>query len=490
MRCPGISRSFELLHDEGACVIGNVAALNGTFLAVGYCLLASALRGLPVLAWPTFAGLALLIGAASSGVTLCTLAVSGLRTGLATFTVVAGTLAVAGVLAAMLLPDRHLQAIRFRIVTPGHQRLGDAVLGSAAATFVAGVCVVTVFAAFRSSPWLNDAYTFWLPKGLVLSAHGLDERLFTGTDLYVGFANPEYPLWWSIVGGLEMDLGGRIDLRAVNAQIAILLAAFIASIARLLWGRVRPPILWIALAILVVSPELLHQTQSGVADVPLAVYLALAVLAAALWLTTGERFFVGVAAVAAAAAASIKVEGTPQLIVLVALPTLLVWPIVRRRGAVLLTALVAAWATSVPWLVWRALHDVPSAFSLRNAIDPGYLVDRAARISPSAEAVATSLAGRDWPLIVPVFFALTILGFVFERRALWLLPAGVFGACFALWVWTYWAGSIPLDFWLETSAYRVVDGLLLATAVMIPLMAERLVRVFGTALSTRRSGTA
>jgi hypothetical protein len=473
-----------LLEIEVDSMIAGVAALNGIFLAVGYCLLASALRGLPVLVWPTFAGLALLIGAASSVVTLCMLAVFGLRTDLATFTGVAGTLAAAGMLPAMLFPDRRLSPIRFRSVTPEHRRLG-AIVGSAVGTFVAGVCAATVFAAFRSSPWLNDAYNFWLPKGLLLSAHGLDERLLIGSDLLIGFPHPDYPLWWSIVGGLEMGLGGR-DLRALNAEIAILLTAFIASIARLLWGRVRTPILWVALAALVVSPELLRQTQSGGADVPLAVYLAIGVLAAALWLTTGEGFFVGIAAVGAGAAASIKVEGTPQLVVLVVLPTLLVLPIVRRRGAVLLAALATGWATSVPWLVWRALHDVPSDFSLRNALDPGYLVDRVARLGPSAEAVAGNLVGRDWPLIVPIFFALTILGFLLERHALWLVPAGVFGACFGFWVWTYWAGSIRLDWWLATSAYRVVDSLLLATAVMIPLMADRLVSVFGTPRSIRR----
>jgi hypothetical protein len=80
-------------------------------------------------------------------------------------------------------------------------------------------------------------------------------------------------------------------------------------------------------------------------------------------------------------------------------------------------------------------------------------------------------------MIVPLFLALTVVGLVFERRVLWLLPAAVFAASFAMWVWTYWAGSLPLDFWLSTSAYRVVDALLLATALMIPLMAERLMRL-------------
>jgi 4-amino-4-deoxy-L-arabinose transferase-like glycosyltransferase len=384
------------------------------------------------------------------------------------------------------VPSRRLQVIRFRIVPPGPEGLG-AIFGSAGAAFVAGTCVLTVFAAFRSTPWLNDAWTFWLPKGLLLSGHGLDQRPFAQTDLYAGFANPDYPLWWSVLGGLEMDFVGRVDLRALNAEIAILLAAFVASVARLLWGRVQPWIVWAALLVLVISAELLHQTQSGGADVPLALYLALAVLAGTLWLTSGAGFFLALAAVTAAAAASIKVEGAPQLALLVAVPALLVWRTLRWRSVALVGVLVAAWVTSVPWLVWRALHAVDSDFSLRNGLDPGYLADRAGRVGTSAHVVTSSLVGRDWPLIVPLFFALTIIGVILERRPLWLVPAAAFGVCFAFWVWTYWAGSIPLDFWLQTSAYRVVDGLLLAVAVTIPLMAQQLVNVLAERRFVRRS---
>lgn len=55
-----------------------------------------------------------------------------------------------------------------------------------------------------------------------------------------------------------MDFVGRVDLRALNAEIAILLAAFVASVARLLWGRVQPWIVWMALLVIVISAELLH----------------------------------------------------------------------------------------------------------------------------------------------------------------------------------------------------------------------------------------
>ena len=206
--------------------------------------------------WASFAGLAVLIGAASIGVVMCALAVFGAQLGVQTLAVVAGALGAAGVAIAFVVPKRHLDGIRFPIV--GAQRGGSAgaTVEAAAATIVACVCVLTVFAAFRSSPWLNDSYSFWLPKGLLLAGNGLDERWFTESDRYFGFIHADYPLWWSIVSGVEMQLVGSVDLRVMNALTAVLLVAFVASAARLLWGRVRPWIVWVSLALLVVSPEL------------------------------------------------------------------------------------------------------------------------------------------------------------------------------------------------------------------------------------------
>jgi hypothetical protein len=56
----------------------------------------------------------------------------------------------------------------------------------------------------------------------------------------------------------------------------------------------------------------------------------------------------------------------------------------------------------------------------------------------------------------------------------WLAPPIIVLSGFAYLVWIYWAGSIELRFWLDTSAYRTVDSVVLAAAVTLPVVAERL----------------
>src|ERR687898_529516 len=79
--------------------------------------------------------------------------------------------------------------------------------------------------------------------GVLLAAHALDERLFAPNGTYVFFEVPDYPLWWSTVAALGVRFVGDVDVRVLDAQLAILLVAFAATIARLLWGRVRPWVL-------------------------------------------------------------------------------------------------------------------------------------------------------------------------------------------------------------------------------------------------------
>jgi hypothetical protein len=74
------------------------------------------------------------------------------------------------------------------------------------------------------------------------------------------------------------------------------------------------------------------------------------------------------------------------------------------------------------------------------------------------------------PLLVVVSVGLAIR----ERRVEWLGPAAMVAVGWGLLVWIYWAGTIELTFWLETFAYRVVAPIVLAEAVTLPLVVERL----------------
>src|SRR5204863_9223527 len=181
-----------------------------------------------------------------------------------------------------------------------------------------------------------------LPTGRALDTVGLDPQLWRpDPSLHMVFGNdyeslyfirPDNPLWWSVVLTLVMRVVGAVDMRAVNVQLAFLLVAFVGATGRLLWGWVRPWLLFPGLLLLLSAPELLRQAQGGDADVPLAIYLALAVLATVGWLAERSRFALVLAFVFGAAAIQIKSEGVLELVLDLAIVSILAW---RARRALL-----------------------------------------------------------------------------------------------------------------------------------------------------------
>jgi hypothetical protein len=92
------------------------------------------------------------------------------------------------------------------------------------------------------------------------------------------------------------------------------------------------------------------------------------------------------------------------------------------------------------------------------------------------------LGPRGWFVAVPLLAAASLTVAIRERRLAWLAPPAMVATAFALLVWIYWAGSVELTFWLNTSANRVVDSVMLATAVALPLIMEHLVRTWSPSL--------
>jgi hypothetical protein len=455
-------------------LIGGVVWLNLVFIVVGYCALLAFLRGRPVATWATFAGVALLVGAGLTGIVLSGLAVAGSAISLPVFGTTAAVLAIAG-LGVGTHPSMSRADIRFQAPAARTGSVVESCIAAVAAGAIVAVCCLVVVAGFRASPWLDDAWTFWLPKGVELSRSGLDERVFLPNTDFASFTNPHYPLWWSIVGGLDVAAVGRIDLRALDAQLAVLYIAFAAAATRLLWGRVRPAILLPAMLLAAAAPELVAQTESGGADVPLAIYVATAVMAAALWLQRREPLFLALAFVFVGTALNTKDEATGLVVVLLLVAGCFAWVQSPRRFALLLGAVAAAFATVAPWFVWIGLHGVGSEAVGTEAFNPAHLWEQRARLGPAAHAVAHQmLQPRGWFLAVPLLIVTSIALAIRERRGAWLAPPVMVAAGTALLVWIYWAGSIEVTYWLDTSAYRVVDSVALAAAVALPLVAERL----------------
>jgi hypothetical protein len=449
-------------------LVPGVVLVNALLLAVGYALLAPFLRGRGASVVASYAGVALLVGAGLVGVTLFLVTIAGAAASPVALLLVSAVLGAIGIATAFLVKPQPV-----REVAPAPVGL----VATAAAYGVAALSALALVGGFRSSPWLDDAWGIWLPKGVVLARDGLDTRVFAPNGTYLHFDVLDYPLWWSVLTGLDVRFVGSIDVRVMDAQLAILAVAFLAAAARLLSGTIRPWLLWPSLLLVAASPDFFRHAQGGMADLPLAVYVGLFAVACVAWLATGERLHLLLAFVGAATALALKSEGAPQVLLVLGVATGLGAIYARRRVPALIAVTAAAAATLVPWLVWRADHGIHDRLPLSDALDPTYLADRAGRIGPSASGVAERLLDpTNWLLLVPLAVALGLVGFVRERKAFWLAAPIVVGIGFVFWVWVYWASRDEVHFLVRTSAYRVVDALVLISALAVPLEAELLAR--------------
>jgi hypothetical protein len=454
-------------------MIAGVVLVNVAAAVVGYAFLRPATRSLVTLA--SYLGLAILVGTGAIFVMLGVLAPLGLRIGLGAFFVTTVGLAAAGILARRRFRAEP-QAAR-----PPSTLLEDVVV-TVSAFALAALTVMVLVGGFRSVPWLDDTWYFWLPKGRALDQIGLDPSLWRPDPHFTAsygdgqetlrFIRPDNPLWFSMLLERVVPSGARFDFRAANVEMAVLLVSFVGATARLLWGRVRPVVLLPVLLLVFAAPELLRQGQGGAADVPLAIYLALALLSAAGWLAERKPIALLLLFVCSSAAVAIKTEGLFELPLFLAILSLFAW----RAGRALLplwATCAAAVATTVPWLVWRSLHGVSNVFSVRDALSPSYLGDRTDLLRSAADILGHDFTSiRQWSLILPLTIILGAAAAFRDRRVVWLAPAAGLLASYALFVWVSWADPEG-SFRLIASAYRYVTPPLVTAGVFLPILAEK-----------------
>jgi hypothetical protein len=462
-------------------LIVGTAGLNLVFVAVGYALLAPVIRGSSVRGWLSYAGVALLVGVAVTGVALCGAAIAGARIGPAAFAIVAAPLMAVGLAAYGRLPAR----TRTRLAhaePPAHARAGRRLDGVATVgcALLASMLCIAVIGAFRSTPWLSDVWTFWLPKGIALDKNGLDPGLWLGHGGVVEFPVPDYPLLWSIVLNLDIRFVGRVDLRAVNVQEAYLLLGFAGTIARLLWGIVRPWILWAGILFSLALPELLRHAQGGAADVPLSFYVTAALVAATAWLLRRWPLALALVGVFSAAAFSIKSESYPDTAIWLVLLTAVAWPLARRPIAAVWGAVAVGALSSAPWLAWKAEHHVANQIHLGDLFGFGYLRHHTATLHGALHTITGHFTSvREWTFVFPAFVLVGIVGAVLERRPrrrlLWLGAPAFVLVSWAMLVWLFWADREG-SFRLVYSAYRLVDVFALISALGATVGVELIIR--------------
>jgi hypothetical protein len=407
----------------------------------------------------TASGFALtyLVGLASFGVLTQLLLVAGLA--LNRVEVIALTLSLGGV---GLVRRRRTSAAR----TASPSRRGrETLLGLLAAAVLVTAGVQSLYEPL--SAW--DAWAFWIPKAKsIVLFNGLDPHFFASAP---PTTNPDYPLLLPAIEATDFRFMGSFDTQVLHFQFWLVLVAFLVALPALLRDRVRPLLLRSLVLVLACAPALALHAESAYADVPLAVFVALASVLGWRWLTLRDESALRLFAVFAAGALATKEEGRLFVAALVlSLAAVSVGDSLRRSWEPLAAGAVATLAGIVPWWTWTHLHGIHGAYRADLA-GLGRHVDR---IGPTiVSLLGHGLDPLQWLVVLPSGVAAVALASWWraDRRTAALLSSA-FLLSLGLLVLTYWATSYAFEAHLRTSADRVVIAPVLLVAVLTPVLLE------------------
>jgi hypothetical protein len=407
-----------------------------------------------------YAGLAFVLGWAATGVAASLALVGGLELSLPTVVILWGLLAGASLLLALRVRARHEQ-IATESATSGR---AAALAGCALLFAVLGALLQRVRA---SGPLHADVWGFWLPKAKAIFHTG---ELDTGLGGYTSFTHPEYPPLVPASEAIAFRFMGRDDVLLLPVQHWVLFVAFLAALAGLLAGRVRPALLWPSLASISLMPTLERLVGSSLADEPLAELFALAGVCAALWLLERDWRHAAVCGVLLAALPMTKNEGLMLALVLVAV--LAIVTAFRPWRTLVPLAAVAAFAL-VPWRAWHSVNGVrdDSDYRFGDIFDLGLLAERIERLGIALrEFPQYVLDPGRWLLAVPLALVLAALLSRRRRRLAGFCAGTIVVVCLA-YVAVFWISLPEIRFYLDASAERLSAHVAVFAAALFPLLA-------------------
>jgi hypothetical protein len=340
--------------------------------------------------------------------------------------------------------------------------------GWSRAVLVGALVVLAILAAdLAVQPvWTDDAWSIWSAKASsIVYLDGLNARYLASDSVF----NADYPL---VVPVLELVAYRFCGLpnELIPLQLGLLFLAFPFALLALLRSRVRPFLLALTVLAVSIAPTLQIQTASAVADVPLAVFFALAGVAAWLWIERGGDELLLLAGLFSAAAVGTKIEGA--LLVGILALAVSIW-VIRRQRPRGLPALIGAAvvASAMPWEIWSRVNSLGGAVSDAGGVDIEALTE-ASRLPRAAEALARELIDpTSWLALV----GLAALSILFALRR----PTARDAALFTLLVVTsalvallgvYWITPLDFDYHVETSVRRVITAPVVFAAAMAPLL--------------------
>ena len=406
---------------------------------------------------PAGLGLAYLAGVAAVGVLAQLLLLAGRPLVRTEIVALCGALFVAGLVTR--LPAKHEKRPRTDVFT---------LVGAA----LVAVFFVVLAVNLWSQPLFGwDAWQHWTPKARsFVLLDGLQADLFA-----VAPWNPDYPVLLPALEAIDFRFMG-FNTRILHLQFGLLLAGFVLSFVRLARPAVPTALLWPSLVAIVWAPALAIQTASAYADVPLAIFFALAGMFAWRWLADGDRRDLVLLALFSAAALATKMEGLVYIGALFFVATILAGRQSRGKAGAILLAGGAALVGIVPWRIWTLQHGIEGVYSsgtfLGNATDPGFLAEHVGRIPLVLGTLVFELLDpRSWLLLVPMALVATGLALRHSpRRDGAVLLLGTVAVALAGLLAIYVLSPFDVSWHLDRSAWRVVTGLVLFSAVLMPLL--------------------
>jgi hypothetical protein len=450
--------------------------LNVGFAAVGAAVVL--LAGVPRKAiWlPTVMGLAPAVGLAACGL----VATVGAMVGIDVTPATTGSLSLVALLVAVLAGRRWG---RGSIGTLSPSRSGvpglALELGCLALLAVVSVRIVRLGAATGLEAW--DGWAMWAPKAHALYVQG-DVWGPVFADRAYGMQHPEYPV---LLPALEALASGAIDrfdpsFADIEGSVAVVAFGWAA------WAILRvvvAPVLAAAVAVaLTGSAPLIANAVADYGDSVVAAFTSLGLLCVLVWLTRGSTAMLPLAGLFLAAASTTKSEGLLFALAAVAAASVAARGFGRSVRSVLGLA-VGVVAVPIMWMIVDRLNGPGGAnIDVTAALDPG----AAGRIPTAAARLMEEMAD-GWSL-AGLLAIIAVIAAVVARlwwEVLFVVLWGVLA--FAALVGVYWVTTDPIDWYLTTSADRVVFSIMLGFATVAPVL---IARVWSQATTTFREDRA
>jgi Dolichyl-phosphate-mannose-protein mannosyltransferase len=333
-----------------------------------------------------------------------------------------------------------------------------------AAFVVALVVLAHALRMFTVRPLVEwDGWAIWGMKARAIYDYGgVGHGLFTTQP----YGPLQHPLLLPALEATGFRAMGAFDGTLIHVQLALLAFGFAAGLWTLLRERVPAALAGAAILAIVVADSTLKQLAGNLADIPLAFFVALGIVALARTLLDDNARLLPFAALMLGAATLTKPEG-----LLFAAAALVPFVLIARTRASLLTALAVA-LILVPWRIFVAIHGLKNPeYSLGDAVSPGYLSGHSARVRPAFWGVWHQVWSSGWGWLVPLAL-IAFAGVLLARR--WRVAA--FAAAWALLsfagiVLVFWISVVPVELTLRWAGYRTVASLVIGAAALAPLLA-------------------